>query len=98
MVVDVDSLYAHLATLHDQRDARGLRYALVTVLLLIVMAKLSGEDHLRGIAEWVRHRQEWLRQGLGLMKAQAPHASTYGRILADAVPWRVGAGGESVLC
>jgi len=84
-VVDVDSLYAHLATLHDQRDARGLRYALVTVLVFIVLAKLAGEDHLRGIAEWVQHRQEWLAQVLGLVKVQAPHPSTYGRILARAV-------------
>lgn len=84
-VVHVDSLYAHLATLHDQRDARGLRYALVTVLVFIILAKLAGEDHLRGIADWVRHRKEALAQALGLAKAQAPHASTYSRILAHAV-------------
>lgn len=29
-VVDLDSLYAHLARLRDRRHARGLRYALVT--------------------------------------------------------------------
>ncbi len=84
-VVDVDSLYAELATLHDRRDARGIRYALVTVLVYVVLAKLVGEDHLRGIAEWVRRRQEGLAQALGLARAQAPHASTYSRILAEAV-------------
>ena len=32
-VVHVDSLFAALARLSDRRDARGLRYALVTVLV-----------------------------------------------------------------
>ena len=30
--------------LHDKRDAHGLRYALVTVLVCVVLAKLSGEN------------------------------------------------------
>lgn len=84
-LVDVDSLWGALAELHDRRDARGLRYALVTVLLFIVLAKLSGEDHLRGIADWVRFRQEELAEALGLVKPQAPHATTYSRVLSEAV-------------
>lgn len=84
-VVDLGSLFAHLTTLHDKRDARGLRYALVTVLVLILLAKLAGENHLRGIAEWVKHRQEMLAEGLGLAKPQAPHPSTYSRILGHAI-------------
>lgn len=81
----VDSLYAALCELHDKRDARGLRYALVTVLLLIVLAKLAGEDHLRGIAQWVKLRQEALAEALSLAKPQAPHATTYSRVLSGAV-------------
>jgi len=84
-VVDMNSLFARLASLHDQRDARGLRYRLVTVLVFIVLAKLAGEDRLRGIAEWVMQRKEGLAEALGLAIAQAPHASTYSRILARAV-------------
>jgi predicted transposase YbfD/YdcC len=84
-LVDLDSLFAALATLSDRRDARGLRYALVTVLVYIVMAKLAGEDHLRGIAQWVALRQEALARVLGLAKPQAPHATTYSRVLRKAV-------------
>ena len=84
-VIDVGSLYEALLTLHDQRDARGLRYALVTVLVFVVLAKLAGEDWLRGIAQWVAERQESLAQLLGLAKPQAPHYTTYARILARAV-------------
>lgn len=82
---DVGSLFAHLTTLHDQRDARGLRYALVTVLVFVILAKLAGENHLRGIAEWVAYRKELLAEGLGLVKPQAPHPSTYSRILGHAI-------------
>ena len=84
-VVDLDSLFATLATLTDRRDARGLRYALVTVLVFIVLAKLAGEDHLRGIAQWVWLRKEALAEALGLAKPQAPHATTYSRVLRQAV-------------
>lgn len=84
-LVDLDSLFATLAMLHDRRDARGLRYVLVTVLVFIVLAKLTGEDYLRGIAQWVKLRKEALASALGLAKAQAPHATTYSRILRWAV-------------
>jgi predicted transposase YbfD/YdcC len=84
-VFDVGSLFEALLTLHDQRDARGLRYALVTVLVFVVLAKLAGEDWLRGIAQWVAERKESLAEVLGLVKAQAPHYTTYARILARAV-------------
>ena len=84
-VVDLDSLFAALSRLDDHRDARGLRYALVTVLVFMVLAKLAGEDHLRGIAQWVQLRKEVLAEALGLAEPQAPHATTYSRVLRQAV-------------
>jgi predicted transposase YbfD/YdcC len=84
-LVDTDSLFGALAELQDRRDARGLRYALVTVLVFVILAKLAGEDHLRGIAQWVQLRKELLAEALGLAKAQAPHATTYSRVLRWAV-------------
>jgi predicted transposase YbfD/YdcC len=84
-VFDVQSLIAALMELKDLRDARGLRYALVTVLVFVILAKLSGEDFLRGIAQWVKERQSELTTVLGLAQAQAPHYTTYGRILGHAV-------------
>jgi len=85
VLIDVGSLLGALAELHDRRDARGLRYALVTMLLFIILAKLCGQDHLRGIADWVRLRKGSLAEALGLAKVQAPHATTYSRILKEAV-------------
>jgi len=84
-VVDVHSLYAWLGKLRDKRDARGLRYSLVTVLVLVVLAKLAGEDRLAGIAEWVKHRAAFLAEALGWSKKSSPHRSTYSRVLGWAV-------------
>lgn len=84
-VFEVGSLFAALLALHDQRDARGMRYALVTVLVFVVLAKLAGEDVLRGIAQWVAERQEVLAEMLGLAQPQAPCYTTYGRILGHAI-------------
>jgi len=84
-VFDVGSLMAALMGLKDLRDARGLRYGLVTVLVYVILAKLSGEDFLRGIAQWIKERKEILASALGLAKPHAPCYTTYGRILGQAV-------------
>src|SRR3990167_8751777 len=84
-VIDLDSLYADLTQLHDQRDPRGVRYSLVTTLVFVLLGKLAGENFLSGIAEWVDYRIEPLSEILHLKKRRAPHGSTYGRILAFAI-------------
>jgi hypothetical protein len=84
-VIDFGSLYACLCTLSDRRDARGVRYALVTVLVCIVLAKLAGEDRLAGIAEWVKHRQAMLAEVLHWRTVRAPHRTTYSRILGQVI-------------
>jgi predicted transposase YbfD/YdcC len=84
-VFDVHSLMSALMDLQDLRDARGLRYALVTTLVFVILAKLAGEDFMRGIAQWVVERKEDLADALGLAKVQTPHYTTYGRILGHAI-------------
>ncbi len=84
-VIDLDSLYAYLAQLRDRRHARGLRYALVTILGYIVLAKLAGEDRVFGISQWVRYRQGALAEALHLEKPRAPCVNTYRTILGQVV-------------
>ena len=84
-VLDIGSLYDYLSRLKDCRDARGVRYKLVDVLVFIVLAKLAGEDRLSGISEWIWHRREGLCRALGLGRVQVPHRTTYSRILSKAV-------------
>jgi predicted transposase YbfD/YdcC len=84
---DVGSLYAEFGELHDSRKARGKRYQLETVLTLIVLAKVCGEDKASGIAEWAKHRLEWLCEMLKLERKTMPHRSSYERILDEVVSW-----------
>jgi predicted transposase YbfD/YdcC len=85
IVFDVGSLYAHFQTLRDTRKPRGLRYSLAIVLVLIVLAKVCGEDQPSGIADWVKHRTDLLVELLKLRRKKMPHHSTYRRILAEVV-------------
>ncbi len=84
-VIDVGSLYEHLSQLKDRRDSRGVRYELVTILIFVVLAKLAGEDRLTGIAEWVFHRKKALAKALDLKTLQAPHRTTYSRLLGKVI-------------
>jgi hypothetical protein len=83
-IIDVGSLFEALLGLHDQRDVRGVRHALVTVLVFVVLAKFAGEDWLRGIAQWVAERKVGLAEFFGLAKPQAPCYTTNARILGRA--------------
>jgi predicted transposase YbfD/YdcC len=85
VVFDVGSLYAHFREMKDTRRARGVRYQLVTILVMMVMAKLCGEDTPSGIADWVRHRAEQFIKILKLKRKTMPHHSTYRRISEDVI-------------
>lgn len=81
MVFSVDSLMAALHQITDPRKARGIRYGLVELLTLLILAKMGGEDSLKGIAEWVRLRGEQLVDLLKLKRKSLPHQTTYERVL-----------------
>jgi len=51
---------------------------------MVIVAKLSGEDEVRGIAEWLKHRAEAFASALGLKRPSTPHATTISRVLAGA--------------
>jgi predicted transposase YbfD/YdcC len=80
-VFDVGSLYAKLRELSDRRKPKGLRYRLETILVVMLLAKICGEDNPSGIAEWAKHRTELLCEVLKLERTTMPHHSTYRRIL-----------------
>ena len=84
-VFEVSGLWERLARLTDARRPRGKRYPLPLVLLLVVLAKLAGEDRPSGIADWIAHRRRALQQALGLALPRTPHHNTYRRVLQHAV-------------
>lgn len=86
MVYELDSLYAYLERVSDPRKPKGVRYRLATVLVLMLLAKLAGQSHPTGMAEWIAHRQAGLIQFLKLPRKRLPHHCTLRRILADLEP------------
>jgi predicted transposase YbfD/YdcC len=84
-VFDVGSIFAYFQTLSDTRKRRGVRYSLALILMLLLLAKMCGENHASGIAEWAAHRTELLVDLLKLKRKKMPHHSTYRRILAEVV-------------
>lgn len=85
IIFDVGSLYDRFQALGDKRKARGKRYKLATIMILMVLAKLSGEDQPSGIAEWAQYRSEELSELLQLERKTMPHHSTYRRILGTVI-------------
>jgi predicted transposase YbfD/YdcC len=85
ILFNVGSVYARLQTLSDKRKRRGLRYTLVLILMIVLLAKTCGENHPSGIAEWARHRSELLVDWFKLKRKKMPDDMTYRRILADSV-------------
>lgn len=82
---DVGNLLARLGQMTDRRKRKGRRYALADVLLLVILAKLSGQDRAEEVADWVANRQEELTRVLLLPWSSTPCAMTFQRIIEKAV-------------
>jgi predicted transposase YbfD/YdcC len=85
VLYDLGSVYEGLSKITDKRKARGKIYRLETILMIIVLAKLSGEDKPTGIAEWGKHHGEEIVKLMQLKKSQMPSVNTYRRTLAELV-------------
>ena len=82
LVYDKGSVYDRLHSLRDKRKARGKRYSLPTVLMIIMLAKISGANTPTEIAEWGSHHQEELVSKLQVKLKRTPERSTYRRVMA----------------
>lgn len=85
ILFDIGSLCAHFSRLTDGRQARGKRYNLVTLLVLMVLAKLCGHDTPEAMADWAQQHAEGLADLLRLRRRSMPHATTLGRVLRRAI-------------
>lgn len=70
-VFDVESVLALLMGLDDSRKARSKVYALAMILLLMLLAKLSGADSQRAMAQWLDKRKGELATMLKRQNADA---------------------------
>jgi hypothetical protein len=84
-IIRVGNLLSYLLRVKDGRKQRGIRYSLATVLTLLILAKLCGQNKVYGIADWAQQRSGYLVEVLRLKHKRLPHHSTYRRILTDEV-------------
>jgi predicted transposase YbfD/YdcC len=83
IVFDVGALTQYLKGVTDVRKARGQRYSLEFLLVLIIMAKLAGENKPKGIAEWLQLRREQLVKAFQRKRADVPSYNTIRRTLEN---------------
>ena len=60
-LLNISQLREQLAKIPDKRNARGKRYSLAVLLLVIILAKLSGENTPTCISEWAKLRKKELQ-------------------------------------
>ena len=73
----MQSLYEVCQQVEDGREARGKRYELAGLLVVLVLAKLAGMQNLLGASEWIADQEALLREGLQLSWKRMPCANTY---------------------
>jgi len=79
------SLYELFGRVTDHRKLKGIRYTLVTLLTIIFLAKLSGQDKPVEIADWAKNHAEKLSELLKLSRKVMPHHNTYRRVFENMI-------------
>lgn len=80
IVHDRDSLYGRFHDIRETRGAKGKQYSLVTLLVVIFLAKLAGKDKPDEIADWAKNHAAELAGLLELKRQQMPSHSTIRRV------------------
>src|SRR2546423_3682864 len=78
----MQSLYQVCQKVADGRKARGKRYDLAGLLVVLVLAKLAGMQSLVGASDWAQDQEALVREGLHLPWKRMPCANTYSYALA----------------
>lgn len=85
VVYDLGSLYDRFRQIKDPRKAHGKRYSLVTLLMVIFLAKLCNQDTPVAIADWARNHAVELAELLQLPRTWMPHHNTIRRVFQHIV-------------
>jgi predicted transposase YbfD/YdcC len=75
------SLYLVCQQLTDGRKARGKRYELAGILLVLVWAKLAGMSSVLAVSEWAKDQETAISRSVGLGWKRMPCANTYSYVL-----------------
>lgn len=79
-LLNIGELYAALEQVNDRRQEKGKRYTIGILLIVVILAKLCGEDTPYGIAEWARMRARELQQLFGYHRLVLPSNKTLQRL------------------
>ena len=82
VTIQIPFLYLICQQLDDGRKARGKRYDLAGVLLVLVWAKLAGMNSVLAVSEWAKDQSMAIRTSVGLGWKRMPCANTYSYVLA----------------
>ena len=85
IVFNVADLEARLNQLTDTRDRRGKIYSLGMILIMVILAKLSGEDKPSGIAQWIWLRCDVMVKIFNCKHQRMPCLNTIRTVLQDVV-------------
>jgi predicted transposase YbfD/YdcC len=83
VVYELGSLFDRVQYLSDPRKARGKRYSLVTLLVIILLAKLCGQNTPVEMADWASNRAQELTELLKLKRSWMPHHNTIRRVFQN---------------
>ena len=83
VMFNIADLEAHCKTLEDKRGNRGKIYPLSMLVVLLILAKLSGEDKPTGITAWVRERKEQLWRLFDWPHERMPCLNTFRTIMSE---------------
>lgn len=81
-ILHIGQLYEALKEVEDNRQARGKRYCIGLLLMVVILAKLCGEDTPYGIAEWAAMRKQALQHYFGYHRYVQPSHNTIRRLMA----------------
>lgn len=79
-LLNIGELYAFLERVNDRRQAKGKRYTIGILLIVVILAKLCGEDTPYGMAEWAKNRGKELQQLFGYHRRVIPSNKTLQRL------------------
>jgi predicted transposase YbfD/YdcC len=83
VIYNVTSLFAYLGRIEDPRRARGKRYQLTSLLVIIFLAKLCGQDTPVEMVDWAQNHAESLARLLKLKRNWMPHHNPLRRVFQN---------------
>lgn len=84
-LLNIGELYKALDQTPDKRQEKGKRYTIGLLLMVMILAKLCGEDTPYGIAEWAKMRAAELQTLFGYHRLVMPSNKTLQRLTATTV-------------